>query len=66
MWLRRQFSPPPQQAEEDHDYVQVDGESSIDVFLGVQTVAHHPHQQLTVAHQELTQMRRKGEEEMRI
>jgi len=48
-------SPPPQQVEEDEDYVQVDRESSVDVFLWIQAVAHHPHHQLTVDHQELRQ-----------
>lgn len=46
-------SPPPQQVEEDEDNVQVDGESSTDVFLRTQTIAHRPHQQLAVDHQEL-------------
>lgn len=48
-------SPPPQEVEEDEDYVQVDHQSSVDVFLRIQTVAHHPHHQLTVDHQELRQ-----------
>lgn len=47
-------SPPPQQVEEDEDNVQVDGESSTDVFLWTQTIAHRPHQQLAVDHQELS------------
>lgn len=55
-------SPPPQQVEEDEDYVQVDHERSVDVFLRIQTVAPHPHQQLTVDHQEL----RKERKERRI
>lgn len=46
-------SPPPQQVEEDDDYVQVDRESSVDVFLWIQPVAHPSHHQLTVDHQEL-------------
>lgn len=46
-------SPPPQQVEEDEHYVQVERESSVDVFLWIQTVAHRPHHQLTVNHQEL-------------
>lgn len=46
-------SPPPQQVEEDEDNVQVDRESGVDVFLWIQTVAHHPHHQLAVHHQEL-------------
>lgn len=54
-------SPPPQQVEEDEDYVQVDHERSVDVFLRIQTVAPHPHQQLTVDHQEL---RKKREEDL--
>lgn len=47
-------SPPPQQVEEDEDYVQVDHEGSVDVFLWIQAEAHHPHHQLTVHHQELS------------
>ena len=53
-------SPPPQEGEEDEDYVQVDHESSVDVFLWIQTVAHRPHHQLTVDHQELRQTDRRG------
>lgn len=57
-------SPPPQQVEEDEDYVQVDHESSVDVFLWIQTVAHRPHQQLTVDHQKLRQTGSGGEEDL--
>lgn len=60
-------SPPPQQVEEDEDYVQVDHESSVDVFLWIQTVAQRPHQQLAVDHQELRQTGsggRAGEEDL--
>lgn len=46
-----------QEVEEDEDDVQVDHESSVDVFLWVQAVAHPPHHQLTVNHQELRQER---------
>lgn len=46
-------SPPPQQVEEDEDYVQVDHEGGVDVFLRTQVVAHCSHHQLTVDHQEL-------------
>lgn len=53
---RAAVSPPPQQVEEDEDNVQVDGESSSDVFLRTQTIAHRPHQQLAVDHQELSGM----------
>lgn len=56
-------SPLPQQVEEDEDYVQVDHESSVDIFLWIQAVSHRPHQQLTVDHQELTDM--KGRERRR-
>lgn len=52
-------SPPPQQVEEDEDNVQVDGESSADIFLWTQAIAHHPHQHLAVDHQEL-RLRRGG------
>lgn len=51
---RAAVSPPPQQVEEDEDNVQVDGESSSDVFLRTQTIAPRPHQQLAVDHQELS------------
>lgn len=46
-------SPPPQQVEEDENNVEIEGEGSSDVFLWIQTIAHCPHQQLTVNHQEL-------------
>lgn len=57
-------SPPSQQVEEDEDNVQVDGESSADVFLGTQTIVHHPHQQLAVDHQELRSTRRRDVDEL--
>lgn len=56
-------SPPPQQVEEDESNVEIEGEGSSDVFLWIQTIAHCPHQQLTVNHQELRQRRRGVEEE---
>lgn len=58
------LSPPPQQVEEDEDNVQVDGESSTDIFLWIQAIAHQPHQHLAVDHQELRSRRRRcGQDE---
>ncbi|KAM7379697.1 hypothetical protein PAMP_005231 [Pampus punctatissimus] len=52
------------EVEEDEDYIQVDHESGVDVFLRIQTEAHHSHHQLTVNHQELRHTDRREEEIM--